>query len=98
MYRHGDVFLDRIQKSPRRATKLPHCILAEGELTGHTHYIAESKDAELFELGEERYLHVVGKQVSLLHPEHDEIKLPRGIYRVWFQREYSPKETRRVID
>jgi hypothetical protein len=98
MFRHGDVFLKPTANIPPEAKKLPHCILAEGEATGHMHRILEPKAAELFELGEERYLRVLGKGASLVHQEHAPIQLRAGIYRVWFQREYSPKEIRRVVD
>ena len=98
MYRHGDVFLSPVKGVPKKAKKLPHCILAEGEATGHCHSILEAGVAELFERGSERFLNVTGKSATLVHPEHKSIKLTTGIYRVWFQREYTPSETRRVID
>lgn len=98
MYRHGDVFLEAIGTIPARAQRLPHCVLAEGEATGHRHRILEEHKAELFELGDERFLRVISATAALVHPEHATITLPEGTYRVWFQREYSPKEIRRVID
>ncbi len=98
MYRHGDVFLDTTDKIPSAARRLPHCVLAEGEATGHRHEILQEHAAELFEHGNERFLSVICQEASLVHPEHATIALPRGIYRVWFQREYSPKEIRRVVD
>ena len=98
MYRHGDVFLSPVKSVPKKATMLPHCILAEGEATGHCHSILETGAAELFELGDERFLDVTAKSATLVHPEHNSIQLTTGIYRVWFQREYTPSEARRVID
>src|SRR4051812_31349812 len=98
MFRHGDVFLEPAAEIPTGAKKLPHCILAEGEATGHMHRILEPNAAELFELGGERYLRVLSKVASLVHQEHAKIKLRAGTYRVWFQREYSPEEIRRVVD
>src|SRR5882724_12026242 len=98
MFRHGDVFLETVRAIPADAKKMPHCILAEGEATGHRHRILEPNAAELFELGQDRYLHVTATQASLVHQEHATIKLAAGNYRVWFQREYSPQEIRRVVD
>jgi hypothetical protein len=98
MYRHGDVFLEATDRIPGGAKKLPHCVLAEGEATGHTHRILEPGAAELFESGPERFLRVLLKEASLVHQEHATIKLKAGTYRVWFQREYSPQEIRRVVD
>jgi hypothetical protein len=98
MWRHGDVFLETCDELPGGAKLLPHCILAKGELTGHAHRIAERDVAELFEAGTSRYLRVRGEAATLVHQEHAAITLPRGLYRVWIQREYSPQEIRRVVD
>jgi hypothetical protein len=83
---------------PAHARRLPHLILAKGELTGHAHRIEERDVAELFDAGESRYLRVTGNVATLVHQEHLPITLPTGVYRVWFQREYSPEAIRRVLD
>src|SRR4051794_14263046 len=98
MWRHGDVFLAKIPGIPKGARPLPQCVLAEGELTGHSHRIKEPKAAALFDLAGERYLEVTASQATLVHQEHAAISLERGAYRVWIQREYSPQEIRRVVD
>jgi hypothetical protein len=98
LYRHGDVLVERIERIPVAAIKRPHLVLAEGEITGHVHRIADPASAELYELEAERYLRVVSSTATLLHEEHGPINLPRGNYRVWRQREYSPREVRLVRD
>ena len=98
MYRHGDVFLAPADAIPPESKRLPHCTLAEGEATGHCHRIRETNVAELFEHGSERFLRVLGPGATLIHPEHAEISLPAGTYRVWLQREYHPHEVRHVVD
>lgn len=98
MYRHGDVFVTAVTAIPSDARPLPQCVLAEGELTGHSHHIRESGAAELFEHQGGRYLRVSAEMATLIHQEHAPIVLPRGTYRVWIQREYTPQEIRRVID
>lgn len=98
MWRHGDVLIAQIQSIPPGATSLPHCILAEGELTGHSHRVEGSGVAELFKVGDERYLRVLVESASVIHQEHRTITLPRGIYRVWGQREYTPQAIVRVRD
>jgi hypothetical protein len=98
MYRHGDVFLAASDSLPEDARKLRHVVLAEGEITGHAHRVRERDVAELFQHGDDRYLNVFGERATLIHEEHAEIELPRGIYRVWIQREYSPEAIRRVVD
>lgn len=101
MWRHGDVFIAAVSKIPPNSKKLPNCVLAEGELTGHAHRINERNVAELYESNQpdtERFLRVTAETATLIHEEHHAIELPRGEYRVWIQREYSPEAIRRVID
>jgi hypothetical protein len=98
MWRHGDVLIQSCDSVPQDAKRLPHCTLAKGELTGHAHRIQEPGAAALYESGDQRYLAVIAERASLIHQEHAPITLPRGVYRVWIQREYTPREIRRVLD
>jgi hypothetical protein len=98
MWRHGDVFIQACAGLPASASKLPHLILAKGELTGHAHRIAERESAELFRHDDVLYLRVTGVKATVTHEEHRSIALEPGVYRVWIQREYSPQEIRRVLD
>ncbi len=98
MWRHGDVLIARVEAFPADATRLPHCVLAEGELTGHCHRVDGPGVAELFESGSNRFLQVVADSARLIHEEHRTITLPRGFYRVWQQREYTPQAIITVRD
>jgi hypothetical protein len=98
LYRHGDVLVLQVPALPEAALKKTHLTLAEGELTGHSHRIAESDSAELWEHQSDRFLRVIGPSATLIHEEHGPITLTPGIYRVWRQREYSPNEIRTVRD
>jgi hypothetical protein len=98
MWRHGDVFIAKCEEIPAQAKELPHLILARGEITGHAHRIRDRESASLYREGDSMYLRVCSDFASLVHEEHAEILLPQGIYRAWIQREYSPKEIRRVVD
>lgn len=98
LYRHGDVLVLQVDAVPDGAVKRTHLTLAEGELTGHSHRIAEADSAELWEFRTERFLQVTGCSATLIHEEHGPITLPPGAYRVWRQREYSPREIRIVRD
>ena len=98
MWRHGDVLIQSCKGIPRGAKKLPHLMLAKGEQTGHAHRVREREGNELYELGESLYLHVNGEEATVVHEEHEPISLDRGVYRVWVQREYTPKAIRRVVD
>ena len=98
MYRHGDVLVAAVERLPEKVEKLNHRTLAEGEATGHSHRVAEAEAAELYRAADGLYLRVVGDRATLVHQEHGPIDLPRGDYRVWKQREYTPTEIRTVRD
>jgi hypothetical protein len=99
LYRHGDLLVQTAAEIPGEARQLQHLTLAEGELTGHSHRIAEKGAAVLFEaFPRSLYLRVTADQATLVHQEHGPIVLARGLYRVWRQREYSPQEIRVVRD
>lgn len=88
MWRQGDIFMAAVSDIPAQAEKRVDGILAEGEITGHAHRIADFRRAELYEHDGQLYLRVVGDQAAITHDEHHEIVLPRGSYRVWRQREF----------
>ena len=98
MYRHGDLLVATHEKIPDQARQLKHLVLAEGELTGHSHRIAETDAAVLYQDWHGMYLHVTAEYATLVHQEHGPIQLPRGIYRVWRQREYTPQGIRTIRD
>jgi hypothetical protein len=98
MWRHGDVLIAAVKRIPAGAKKLPHRILAKGEITGHAHRVADTDDVALFEAGGEFFLSVQSGTATVLHEEHHPIRLSRGSYRFWIQREYTPAEIVRVRD
>jgi hypothetical protein len=98
MWRQGDVFIAPIRSVPADAKRRPGGVLVEGELTGHSHRVADLRTAELFEAGGELFLQVRADAATIVHQEHGPITLLRGTYRVWGQREYSPEAIRRVLD
>jgi hypothetical protein len=98
LFRHGDVLVSAISDVPEGAEKQTYLVLAEGEMTGHSHRIAEPGAAEMYQFGQETYLRVVAPVATLVHQEHGPIALSAGVYRVWRQREYSPREIRIIRD
>jgi hypothetical protein len=98
MYRHGDVIIAAASEVPADARPRHSAVLARGEATGHSHRIADPSSVEIFEAGDIGFLRVNADSATLVHDEHKPIALPRGIYRFWQQREYSPKAIRRVVD
>jgi len=98
MYRHGDVIIAAAAEVSADARPRHSAVLARGEATGHSHRIADPSDVELFEAKDVGFLRVNADSATLIHDEHKPITLPRGIYRFWQQREYTPKAIRRVVD
>jgi len=92
--------VERIDSMPDASllTPLSHLTLAHGEVTGHSHRIAPRSDAKLYRTPQTLILEVRAESVPLIHEEHATIDLPRGIYRAWRQREYTPTEIRILAD
>lgn len=98
LFRHGDLLVQLAAEIPENARPLVHLVLAEGELTGHSHRIAERDAAHLYQSTSGMFRSVTSDSATLIHQEHGPISLPKGIYRVWRQREYLPREIRTVRD
>jgi hypothetical protein len=98
MWRQGDVFIAPIATIPKAAKPRPGGVLVEGEVTGHSHRVADLCTAEVLQDGDQLFLRVVADAATIVHQEHGPIALGRGAYRVWGQREYSPEAIRRVLD
>lgn len=97
-YRQGDLLIEHIAKTDHKLkrSKTGKIILAEGEATGH-HHVLECEELESWQDSEETIVRVA-TGATITHEEHSVITLSEGIYRVRRQREYSPKEIRRVQD
>ncbi|MGB8703250.1 MAG: hypothetical protein WCD18_27855 [Thermosynechococcaceae cyanobacterium] len=93
--RQGDVILQPTKQIG--AKKLPHLILAEGEVTGHAHRISLGQ-AELYERDGTLYLRVLSETATLTHEEHQAVEIPQGNWMVKIQREYEPEGWRYVAD
>ncbi len=98
MWRHGDVLIAAVEAVPAGATPRHGATLAYGEITGHSHRVAEPAAAQLWEARGVLFMEVTAPTATVIHEEHKPITLPRGTYRVWMQREYTPGAIRRVVD
>lgn len=95
----GDVLMERVDNMPRKAKKLNHRTLREGEATGHAHR-AVAEDVTLF-IGEGNVLYMNAPTgTTVVHEEHNAIEVPPGTYRVSGVQEYDHflEETRDVLD
>lgn len=104
LVRQGDILIIPIDTRPDGLTSQPRdvagrLVLAEGEVTGHAHAIADP-GADLFGSDlEDRFLTVLAEGgVTLRHEEHAPIVLPPGNYVVRRQREWTAGDVRRVAD
>ncbi len=98
MWRHGDILIAPAERVPHGAVRRNGTVLVRGESAGQGHRIAEPYAAEIWELGAEMYLNVVDDAVTLVHERHKPILLPRGLYRIWVQRECAPTVARRILE
>lgn len=98
LWRHGDVLIAAVNNVPRGAKKLPTNVLAHGEITGHSHRIEEPGTVEVWQDGDSLFMKVLVECAAVVHEEHKRIIIPRGTYRVWQQREYTPQAIVRVSD
>jgi hypothetical protein len=107
LYRQGDVLFCAIAELPKgKALKRKDGAVAYGEVTGHSHRLADAASAEVLEIDAGLYVRVSEDGISIegtpgatfVHEEHAPITLPPGGYRVQIQREYSPEEIRSVAD
>jgi hypothetical protein len=103
LYRHGDVLIAKVNALPAGAQSVQSqqgktVTLAYGEVTGHSHRIRQTNDAQLWQSGSEMFLEITGNSATLIHEEHKAIDLPKGFYRVWKQREYRPDAYVDVMD
>ncbi len=102
LWRQGDILIQRVESIPSPARKLKRPILASGDSTGHRHQVEDRRTARLLSVGQGRaaqlFLEVEADEASVVHPEHDTITLPRGVYRVWRQREFDDAGSRFVAD
>jgi hypothetical protein len=98
LWRQGDVFIEDTPLIPGGARQQASMILVEGELTGHAHRIADPDTAIVYERRGELFLQVIAELAEVIHQEHATIRLPRGRYRVWRQREYDPAARQRSLE
>ena len=98
LWRQGDVFIEDTPLIPGGARQQASMVLVEGELTGHSHRIANSDTAIVYERHGDLFLHVIAELAEVIHQEHATIRLPRGRYRVWRQREYAPDSRPRSLE
>jgi hypothetical protein len=95
----GDVIIKPVAKIPTEAKPLNRKELAYGEVTGHSHAIADLDAAYLLAHGDELYMTVnASGGVEIRHEEHAPHVVPKGDYQVIQQVEDTEWGQQRVID
>ena len=90
-YRQGHILLDPIRAVPANAARVEperpgHVVLARGE-SGREH-VFRGGNVNLFQQNGNLFIEILGDDDVLLeHPEHGDIAIPPGLYRVVEQRE-----------
>ena len=87
IFRHGDLLIQEIWLIPSDAVQKSTNILAEGEITGHHHTLNGSH--QIFETDETMYFEAK-QELSIEHPEHNTIQIPKGIYKVAHEQSWNP--------
>jgi hypothetical protein len=97
--RQGDVMIVAVDSIPKSAKKLNRKELAYGEVTGHSHSIADLDAAYLLEHGDELYMVVTADGgVEIKHEEHAPHVVPPGNYQIVPQTETTFWGRQRVLD
>jgi hypothetical protein len=96
----GDVNFRRVNRQNLAGGKrVADGVIARGEVTGHSHRLAELDAAELYQMDGGKMLLRVGEEgVSIVHEEHRPVELPMGDYEVVIDREYADEGERPVVD
>ena len=97
LWRQGDVFILSVAELPA-VSYGTRSVLAEGELTGHAHRLADPATGRIFSGRDGLFLEVLADSATIVHEEHQPIRLPRGSYSIRIQREYHPEEVRPILD
>ena len=100
VYRQGDVIIK--ERKVEELEEKHDGVLAEGEVTGHAHRIAQKNNARLYYTAVEGILalKVLAAMCVIQHEEHESVCIPEGDYSVEVQREYDwfTNAVRRVAD
>ena len=96
-YRQGDLLFIRATQHKSRGKRIKDGVLALGEVTGHSHRIADLTAAEAYEMDGGVFLMVSESGVSIVHEEHAPVTLGNGVWEVRRQREYEPEELSRSV-
>lgn len=93
----GDLLYFTEAKLPRGLKEIKTGVLLHSDNTGHSHIL---KNGKLFKAKDNVMWIFVPRKAVLKHEEHNDLELPKGVYRVQRVMEYDHllEESRAVID
>lgn len=96
-YQTGDILYFKEPKLPKGLKTEKTGIVLRSPVTGHTHAV---KNGKILKSKEGVMFISVPKKATLTHPEHKDLALPKGEYRIQIVNEYDhlAEEARKVID
>lgn len=106
-YRQGEVLIFGVSPKARREDypkgwqkklkKRADSVIIEGEISGHKHEVINGR---MYDHPDKKGVMVLeaGDGCKVIHPEHKEIEVPKGIYEIDIQREYDGKNSNKVKD
>lgn len=111
LFRQGDVLFVPVRRAPKGKRKSRRDgVVMYGEVTGHAHRVMDLAAAEVYDVdGHGCFVAVSAKGgvwighedhgQGFIHPETSErVPLPKGIYKIVRQVEYTPEAIRPVTD
>jgi hypothetical protein len=90
MYRQGDLLFVKVDSLPKRFRRVDSDVVHRGEASGHSHRLIGGRIYRNYWNTEETFI-VVDSVGKVVHEEHGEIILEKGVWMVVRQREYSPQ-------
>jgi len=108
-YRQGEILIltrdeDRQKiefpdKWKKHAKRIPSGVIAEGEISGHKHEVTNGR---LYDHPEKKGVMILeaGEGCVVTHPEHKPINVPKGVFEINIQREFTggKEQSRKVKD
>lgn len=102
-YRQGEIIFLKVKKLPAgfagygQGKRIADGVIREGEKEGHKHTV-EGGDVQLSLFGDGEYGTLkLGDKATVTHPEHKNIKLPKGDYVVKVQKEATGKNRSQTV-
>lgn len=106
-FRQGEVLIFGVPKDGRKnqfqkgwqkkANPRADNVIIEGEVSGHKHEVINGR---MYDHPEKKGVMILeaGEGCKVIHPEHKEIPVPKGVYEIEIQREYNGKDSNKVKD